>query len=819
VGVAVTLDRRSARLARLLSATALTYLFASAIIPESTFAQQTVSDLAPDIAEGSEMLLEADTLIYDNNDDTVTASGSVRIDYGGNKLVANQVTYDRRSRRLVASGNVQIVDPEGTTVYSDTIDVTDDFGDGFVNALRVETVDKTYFAAESGERRGGFLTTFNNGVYTACEPCEEKPDKAPPWRIKAKKIIWNQQTKTVRFENSSFEFFGLPLGNFPSFEIADPTVKRKSGFLFPGISFKSDLGVGISIPYYFALSPTYDLTVTGTGFTEQGFLGEAEWRQRFNNGEYSITIAGINQANPDTFDRNTVDSGPDGDPNELRGMMGTQGRFAINSRWDFGWNVLVQSDKNFSRTYGIQGYNDFIYQSEVYLTGLDDRNYFDLRGMHFSVQEQTLDNQPDTGAEIFDARDDEQPWVLPSFDYSYTPDEPVFGGELNLDLNARVISRDKLDYTLADGSPALPDPATVIDAVNGIENTSSRLTAEGEWKRSFVSDGGLVMTPLLAFQADTTQVNYSSDSVAAINNMALNHPGGSFLTDIKDAYQRLLATAGLELRFPVLFASDNSSHVIEPMAQLFARNDEPYSDTLGIPNEDAQSFVFDATSLFERDKFSGYDRIEGGTRANVGFRYSGAFGSGWTTNGIVGQSYQLAGENSFAAPDLVNAGAYSGLETETSDFVGLIGFASPFGLSASASARLDEQTLEMRRGELKAGYTGDAFSVSARYAFIQAQPLYGFDEDRRELSLGGSARLHENWRVFGSGTYDFEQSVLVSDSFGFAYDDECFTYLMTFAETRDRDTEEVTQSIGFNVSFRTLGDFGSASDTSTLTDL
>ena len=123
----------------------------------------------------------------------------------------------------------------------------------------------------------------------------------------------------------------------------------------------------------------------------------------------------------------------------------------------------------------------------------------------------------------------------------------------------------------------------------------------------------------------------------------------------------------------------------------------------------------------------------------------------------------------------------------------------------------------MRRSELKAGYTSDAFSVSARYAFIQAQPLYGFDEDRREVSLGGSARLHENWRVFGSGTYDFEQNVMVRDAVGFAYDDECFTYLMTFAETRDRNTEEVTQSIGFNLSFRTLGDFGiGSSDTDAL---
>jgi LPS-assembly protein len=806
VGGAALLDRISSRPARLLGATALACLFAASIVPESVFAQ-TVADLAPEIPAGTEMLLEADTLIYDNNDDTVTASGSVRIDYGGNRLVANQVTYDRRSRRLIASGNVQIVEPSGTTVYSDTIDVTDDFGDGFVNALRVETVDKTYFAAESGERRGGFLTTFNNGVYTACEPCEEKPDKAPPWRIKAKKIIWNQQTKTVRFENSSFEFFGMRLGNFPSFEIADPTVKRKSGFLIPGASFTSDLGFGVSVPYYFALSPTFDLTVTGTGYTEQGFLGQAEWRQRFNNGEYSVTIAGINQANPDSFDRNTVDSGPDGDPNEFRAMMGTEGRFAINSRWDFGWNVLLQTDKNFSRTYGIQDYDNFVYRSEVYLTGLDDRNYFDLRGMHFDVQEKTLDYRSN-GTENFDARDREQPWVLPSFDYSFTPDQPVFGGELNLDLNARVITRDKLDVTYFDDRP----PDTDVETVNGIENTSSRLTAEAEWKRSFVSDSGLVMTPLLAFQADTTHVNYSSESVAAIENMALSHPGGGWMDDIRDAYHRLLVTAGLELRFPLLFSSPNSSHVVEPMAQLFARNDEPYAEHLGIPNEDAQSFVFDATSLFERDKFSGYDRIEGGTRANVGFRYSGAFGGGWTANGVVGQSYHLAGENSFAQPDLVNVGAYSGLETDTSDFVGLIGFVSPFGLSASASARLDEQTLEMRRGELKAGYTGDAFAISARYAFIQEQPLYGFDEDRRELSLGGSLRLHENWRVFGSGTYDFERDVMVKDALGFAYDDDCFTYLMTFSETRDRDSEEVTQSIGFNVSFRTLGDFGSATN-------
>ena len=789
MGVAEGSRPGSARIARLLAATALTCVLGGLALSQPAFSQ-AIEGLTPVVDDGSPMLIEADTLIYDNNDDTVTASGGVKIDYGGNRLVADSVTYDRDTRRLIASGGVQIVDKDGNKVFSDTIDVTDDFGDGFVNALRVETVDKTYFAAESAERRGGFLTTFNNGVYTACEPCEEKPDKAPIWRIKAKRIIWNQKAKTVRFEQSSFEFFGIPLGSYPAFEIPDPSVKRKTGFLLPSGKYKSDLGFGMAVPYYIALAPTYDLTITGTGYSKQGFLGEAEYRQRFDNGEFSVKVAGIYQIDPGAFDSDTVDA-----QQNFRGMMGTKGNFALNSRWDFGWDILAQTDKNFSNTYDIDGYDDYVQQSQVYLTGLHDRNYFDLRAMHFDVQEEALDSDPDS-------RDDKQPWVLPTFDYSYTPDEPLFGGELNIDVNAHVIRRTTLDDTWSDDFPN-------IERVRGIDGTTSRVTAAAEWKRSLITESGLVVTPLLAFQADTVHVDQTAASVMAINSMASN-PQIDAPSDTRSLYNRIMATAGLELRFPLLFLSQNSSHVLEPMAQLFARPDGAYNDSLGIPNEDAQSFVFDATTLFERDKFSGYDRIEGGTRANIGLRYSGVYEGGWTMNAIAGQSYQIGGENPFAAPDLVNAGAYSGLESERSDFVGLFGLAAPNGISASVSARLDEQSLEVRRAEFKAGYSTDQTSLSAKFAYIQAQPLYGYDYDRHEISLAASQRFNENWRIFGSGTYDFHSDLLVRDSLGFAYDDECFTYLMTVSENRDIGTRELTRRVGFNLTFRTIGDFGTS---------
>lgn len=799
--------------ARLSGATALACLFAFAPVP--TALAQDVEEYAQGIPSNSQMLLEADNLIYDQDSNTVTAVGGVQIEYAGNRLVADRVSYNRQSQRLTATGNVQIVEKDGNKIYTEEIDVTDDFRDGFVNALRVETVDKTYFAAESADRKNGIVTTFNNGVYTACEPCEDQPDKAPIWRIKSRKIIWNGQTKVVRFERASFELFGMPIATIPFFEMADPTIKRKSGFLFPSVFYDSDLGVGAAIPYYFALSPTYDLTVTARGYSEQGFMGEAEWRQKFNNGEYSIKAAGISQNDPEQFGLNTVDRGPDGDLNKFRGMVGSKGKFTINPRWTFGWDVLYQTDKNFSRTYQVGGYEHAIHRSEVYLTGLNDRNYFDMRFMRFEVQEELRDEFLNRyGDQI--ARNDKQPWVLPSFDYSVTPDTPVFGGELNVDINARILRRSELDRSFDAGLDPFNTADDRIFAVRGIEGTTGRLTAETEWRRTFVTDAGLVITPLLHVQGDANFVDQSQLSTDAIDAMAA-HPGIDVATNIQSEYFRYMATAGLEVRWPILFSTSSATHVLEPVGQIFARPDERYAATLGIPNEDAQSLVFDASSLFDRDKFSGYDRIEGGTRANLGLRYTGTLSNGWTANGLFGQSYHLGGLNSYASPDLVNVGAFSGLESDRSDYVGLVGVATPRGFVGTVGGRFDEETFELRRLETKAAYMTRPFSVQAKYAFIQAQPLYGFERDREEVSVGASKRFRENWRVFGSGTYDLQQDLMTQSAFGFGYDDECFSLALTYAQSRrfignTREVDE-NQSVGFQISFRTLGDFGTNSGT------
>lgn len=730
----------------------------------------------------AQLLLQADELVYDYDNETITALGNVRIDYDDNRLVADRVVYIQRTGRLQAIGQVEILQPDGTRLTADEIDITDDFGDGFINTLRVVTPENTRFTAETAIRRDGKITIFNRGIYTACEPCQERPERPPLWQVKSQRTIWNSEEKTIRFEQARFEFLGIPIAYLPVFTAPDPTVRRKTGVLAPGFRYAEELGFGLSVPYFINLAPNYDLKLTGTGFTRQGFLAEAEFRHRLENGIYTLKAAGIHQLDPDAFRPNTSDA-----LNTNRGMIGSTGQFQINPLWEFGWNVLAQSDRNFARTYNIDGFSDSTFRQEIYLTGLSDRNYFDARLMRFDVQAANP-NAPRR-----------QPWVLPSLDYDYVVDRSVAGGELAFTVNSRGISRDINDRR---GSPGLVDDNF---ATFGASGQSWRMTAETEWRRNLIMPGGLAVTPLLHARGDGTVLQ--ADTGGELSQ-TMEDAGVGLASD--GSYWDGMVTAGLEVRWPILFSTASSTHILEPIGQVFVRPDA--RSDLVLPNEDAQSLVFDAASLFERDKFSGFDRIEGGTRANLGLRYNGQFAHDFSVSAIFGQSFQLAGTNPFTAPDLVNVGADSGLETDRSDYVGSVSLSHGSGISLTAGGRFDEQDFELRQAGTGVSFSNEAITLSATYALTKAQPTYGFAEDRQDVTVSGAVRFAEYWQVSAAADYDLTNAMLDNYSIGLGYDDECFAFKLTFNEDRST-TGAIERNIGIRLVAKTLGDinFGSSS--------
>ena len=224
----------------------------------------------PKVDSTQPMLLQADEMIYDNENNRVTAKGNVEIYYGNYTLLADQVIYDRNANTLAAQGNVRIKDPEGAIITSNQMTLTDDFRDGFIDALRVVTKDDTRIVAQTASREAGNVTVFQNGWFTPCKPCEDNPDKPPTWRIRAQKIIHRKDEATITYRNGFFDLFGVPIIWVPYFQSADPTVKRKSGFLMPMYSQSDTLGTTVTVPYYFALSDHFDFTFAPMYTSEAG---------------------------------------------------------------------------------------------------------------------------------------------------------------------------------------------------------------------------------------------------------------------------------------------------------------------------------------------------------------------------------------------------------------------------------------------------------------------------------------------------------------------------------------------------------------------
>ncbi|AXV14894.1 LPS-assembly protein LptD [Neorhizobium sp. SOG26] len=737
-------------------------------------AQTLGAGLVADPDDNAKLLLRANQLVYNQDAEQVTASGAVQLYYNRYRMVAQRVQYDQKTGRVMATGNIELIEPSGNRVYADELDITDDFGEGFINALRVETVDNTRLAAESAERQPGDLMVLNNSVYTACLPCAQRPGKAPLWQVKAERVIRNGQTHTIRLERAQFELFGHSLGTLPfAIEVPDETVERKSGLLFPQFAASDNLGFGVTVPYYHVFSPSMDATISPTYYSNQGLLLQGEIRNRFESGRHTFRFAAIDQMNPDAFDANTSDREAEG-----RFMVASKGEFDINPRWTFGWDVMVQSDNNFSRTYNLEGVDSDTFTNDVYLTGLGERNFFDLHAYYFNVQDDAVRN----------ILEQQQAIVYPSLDYTWFAPEPILGGELSLTTNFTNLSRREDDWYSEGSTFRYP----------GLEGSYSRFTAEAEWKRMFNLDG-LLLTPLFAARAD------------GIRHTGSNVPGGVYLGDLepKGGDGRYMMTAGLEARYPILMTYGDSSHVIEPIAQIFARNDEQMAG--GLPNEDAQSFVFDATSLFERDKFSGFDRVEGGTRANVGIRYTGTFANGVGVRGIFGQSYQIAGRNSFATEDLVHAGANSGLETRRSDYVAMAAVDLPQGFTAAVDTRFDEKSLAVKRTDASFTYTTPRMTGALVYTQVDPQEKYGSDEAADVLKHSMKFRINENWAIAGTATWDLADKEVIRRGIGVSYADECTIFTIAYTD-KPQSTVANDWSVSARLSFRTLGDINIGSD-------
>ncbi|MBL0848585.1 MAG: LPS-assembly protein LptD [Candidatus Liberibacter ctenarytainae] len=710
----------------------------------------------------TKLAISSGEIIHDSESNRTTAIGNVKIAYNTYRMSADKITFDHQKRRIIASGNIKLIEPNGHQIYAQHIDITDNFKNGEIKDLTINMPNNTYLAATNAKLIDGWRTIFNQGSYTACSACVKQPKSPLFWMVKSKRIVLNRRNHTIRLEKAYLELFGTAVAYLPVIEVPDETITRKTGFLLPTAAYSgSPQGINIVIPYYVVISDSSDATFSLIPYLQQGVVTEVEVRKRFRSGMHTLRGAYM-------FKRN--DQAQDIISTNHQAIISSDAEFKINPTWKFGWNGIIQTHNNSSYPYYTQPLSNRQQKNEVYIKGMGDKYHIDMRTIYYTTQ------YPLYVAE----KQFTEANVLPIIDYRYVEPKSLAGGELSVSGNFTAISREK---------PDLKNPTPYKRQLWIPYGKNERLTVETEWKRNLIGPYGILLTPMINLRGDFHHLSLIKDpnSVKSL----IPHPENII---------RGMATTGINMRYPLVFAAKKSQHILEGITQLYLRTNELYAEH--IPNEDSQNLVLNSLSLFTRNKFSGFDRVEGGSRANMGIRYTGKFNDLFTFHGTIGQSIHLAGKNSFSLPDPIGAEQNSGLENDKSDYVGAISLAIPSNITLSAQALINRQDLSVRRMDTNLHYRTPSFNTNLSYTHIPERRLYNYPA-RDILAPNVQFKLNDRFSANASLILNMRDKERIPiHSIGLSYQNDCAAFDISYI---NESKQPNNFSIKLTLSLRTIG--------------
>jgi len=260
---------------------------------------------------------------------------------------------------------------------------------------------------------------------------------------------------------------------------------------------------------------------------------------------------------------------------------------------------------------------------------------------------------------------------------------------------------------------------------------------------------------------------------------------------------RVYPELAFDWSWPFARRTANVTETIEPIAQVIV---SPYGgNSYKMANEDSQDFDFNVTNLFSANRFTGYDRVESGPRANYGLKWGVVGDHGGSTSVLVGQSYHVTDDSTFQVG--------SGLEDNFSDYVGRLKVSPGAYLNLLYRTRIGKDSFDFKRNEIALNGKYSVINYSADYVFFDKQQGSEFD-GRKELSFTFGSEITEFWRTNLSGVRDMsENGGQRSMALSLVYEDECLTFDTTLGRTFYLDREvRPTDAIMFRIVFKTLGE-------------
>ncbi len=243
--------------------------------------QCLVNDPEPDSPYEQPINVEADNLEAINGD-KATYSGNVIVLQGKKRIQADSITLHQKENIAVAEGNVSFSDGEVKAV-----------ADKAVNNLNNDemTLENTKynFLCEQGRGEAAYIAKTGKAVYkiedgsiTSC------PEDDNAWRMRASSISIDQEKEQATFYNPRLEVQSIPVFYLPFLTVPIGDT-RKTGFLYPTVSYGTRDGFELNIPIYWNLAPNYDLETAFHYMQNRGAQVNSEFRYLTDFGQGKVS--------------------------------------------------------------------------------------------------------------------------------------------------------------------------------------------------------------------------------------------------------------------------------------------------------------------------------------------------------------------------------------------------------------------------------------------------------------------------------------------------------------------------------------------------
>lgn len=682
-------------------------------------------------------LIEADNISYDTEGMIVTATGHVEVHQAARILLADEIIYDKNKDMVSAKGNVSLLEENGMVVFADEVRLSDALKKGVVENLKARFVDESLIAAQNGRKLNEDVITMNRVVYSPCPLCKKNPNKAPLWQVSARQATINEKKQRVTYKNAFFEVYGVPVLYTPFFSHPTPKAQRKSGFLTPKYSHDRIFGTILKTPYYYNIAPNKDAVITPVLTSKEGGILSGEYRHLLKEGSYNIKAS---ITNPERVDvqGNKIEG------NDIRSHIEGAGHFSVTDVWDWGFYGKRSSDDTYLKKYHF-GEEDVL-TSKLYATRIENRDHILIHSLSF----QGLKVTDDPG---------KSPLIMPYGEAHIERKIGTYNTRTALDANVLALTRDE-----------------------GV--SSRRVSVKGSLLQPLVTKSGNLVEGGVSLRGDV----YSVDNVLKSSASTETYDG---------VVGRMIPEASIKWSMPLIKHSSSRQYLIEPVTKLIiSPNGGNPND---IPNEDSQDVEFSAENLFDSNHFSGYDRIESGTRINYGIRGSASDDNKGSVSFLFGQSYRSNKDQRFSTQ--------SGLVEKFSDYVGKVGYSKDDVFDIAYKFRFDKDSFTARNNTVSSIINYKPVHFSLDYVSINDSSVTVRNGgDSREILISGvTIDINDKWQFIGNGNRNLANGEWVSTSSGIVYKGACVDFTLDWVKefTRDRDIQPST-TVSFQVSLKNM---------------